>query len=235
MSSFFVKQYHLDPNQAFLEAILAETENLYLCGIELSKFFDINIGFFRRIDSYLGCCLNCEPTVLSMIALKMVPGTKYVQGTVDGTPHCWVEFMFGNEKYVADLSWDLPFIEKRKDYYESIHKVIPKWVCGYNDFWDLPLTKSIYDCMQSKETSEGIFEYLSEYCRADAHENYGFGDGVLGEVVTPEAFFPYKINGKVISSEIIKSIVFKGATSPREINEANALYKDIKSCAVLAI
>ena len=232
MSKYFVTQYYLDSNQPFLEAILEETEKLYLCGMELSKFFDTNIGFFRRIDSYLGCSLNCEPTVLSMIALRKIPTTKFVQGTVDGAPHFWVEFMFGNKKYVADLSWNLPFIESREDYYGSANSVAPRWVCGYNDFWDLPLTKSIYSCMQSKENSEGIFEYLSEYRRSDAYEEFGFGDGVLGKVETPEAFLPYNINGRIVSSEILKSIVLKGAPSPREINEANALRKDISLCTL---
>lgn len=230
MSKILIVQ-NLDLNRVFLEAVLEEeTEELYLCGIELSNFLDENIRFFQKIDSYLGCSLNCEPTVLSMIALRKIPTTKFVQGTVDGAPHFWVEFTFGREKFVADLSWDLPLIEKRTDYYGSNYRVIPRWVCDYNDFWGLPLTQSIYNCMQNKDTSEGVFEYLSEYRRANIHKEYGFGKGVYDKVETPEAFLPYEINGRIISSEIVKSIVTKGAPSPREINAANALYKEIKEC-----
>lgn len=227
--NFFLSNNQITPNQEYLNTILEETDALFLCGLPLSTFLDPKIGAFSKLFNYLKVGSNCEATTLAMIALKNIPSAKFVQGIVDDAPHSWVEFTFGNEKFVADPAWYTNFIMKKEEYYDSIHFVTPMWVCTYNDFWDLPLVQSIYSCMLEKETSEGVFVYLSEFKSYDVYSSYGFSKKVRDEVVDPEFFCPYEINGKLISSSIIRDLMTKGEVAPQTIEAARALLHDVES------
>ncbi|MBR2709287.1 hypothetical protein IKE98_03110 [Candidatus Saccharibacteria bacterium] len=228
MKNFFLSRM-LTPNQEFLNETLEETDNLFLCGLPLSVFLDPKTNAFGRFFNYLRVGLNSEATTMAMIALKDIPSTRFVQGIVDDAPHSWVEFTLKDEEYVADLAWYIPFIVKKEEYYDSIHFAVPMWVCTYNDFWDLPLIQSIYSCMLEKETSEGVFVYLSEFKSYDVYSSYGFSKKVLDEVVDPEFFCPYEINGKLISSSIIRDLMMKGKVAPQTIEAARALLYDVES------
>ena len=230
---FFGKNYELgvnsEDNKQALGKVLEDTENLYLCGFKLSDYLDPEKKFFSKFNAYLihpSYTESVESAVLFMIALKKIDSAMLVQGKTDGVSHAWVEFTYNDERFVADFVWGYPFIMTRELFYYSFLNVTPEWICSYKDFWDLPLTKSIYNCMQEKETSEGVFEYLSEYHRK---KGYGFND-VYSEVKEPGFFFPFKKNGKIISSGIIKQLFSEGFVSQEEVRLANELLK----CAQIA-
>lgn len=209
--------------KAIKSIVKDDCKDLYLCGTKLTRIFNSEVDFFRRFEKYLGVDIYDECATIAMIALKSIPSAQLHQGIVkdydDIVHHAWVEFNFGNEWFVADLSWANPFILEREIYYRAFDVVNTEWICNYNDFWDLPLTKSIYENMQSLDTSE-FFECLEYYGKPDyeGKPKFGFQSGVMMKrVPNPEFLCPYEKNGKIVSSEIIKYMINNlEATSPLE-------------------
>ena len=219
-------------NCEYLNDLLVEAGKMYLGGFRLSKYLNPGNKFFRIMQLHSGLKLGCEASVISMLALKEIPSAKLVQGKYDGSIHAWVEFLFGNTEFVSDLIECDSFAVLKKKYYNSPHGVEKEWVCKYNDFWGLPLSKSLYANMQERETSRGLFEYLSEYHRACSCDGYGFEKGVLSEVREPEFFIPFKRNGKIFSEGVFKDILTKGWVAPKTLAAASELLSDIESVVI---
>lgn len=212
-----------------LKELLEGTENLYLCGCRLSYYLNPKNNFFSNYYRYLNyppIFELIEPTVLFMIALKPITSAKLVQGETDGVRQSWVEFKYCDEKFVAGLIWGTPFIMTREQFYSNYCEVIPRWIMGHKDFWDLTLTKSIYSCMQAIDTSEGVFEYLSEYHRGEG--NWGVNN-VFSEIKEPGFFYPFKKNKKIVSSGIIKQLLIEDNVSQREVQSAYELLKSAQA------
>ncbi len=200
-------------NQHAINLILEDNQYLYLCGVEFSRYLDPETNWFRRLQNYLEDDLSYECSALAMIALRGVPTTKIVQGLITENDtifrHAWVEFTFGHEDFVADPAWNIPFVVPKELYKKHFDLIEPKWFCDYNTFWSYPLSESLYKCMKTRATSEGVFEALEEYGKSYdiTKEDYGFMSGVGRNVPNPDLFCPYKRNGKPLSSSILEEFV----------------------------
>lgn len=209
----FFGRSNIGLNRGPLERVLEDTQKLYLCGIEFARFLNPEIQYFYRLQNYLQVDLSHECSALAMIALRSIPSTKVVQGLVANEGeiyrHAWNEFTFGGEEFVADLAWATPFIIPKERYYNLMDDIDPRWICKYNVFWSLTLSKSLYENMRHRDTSDGVFEPLENYgVSSDKYsDDYGFQSTVVNTVCNPDFFCPYERNGRVLSASVIEELV----------------------------
>lgn len=194
--------------------VIDAADELYLCGHKLTKYLEYQSAFFLRLQNYLETGLCFELAGLAMMMLKNVCSAKIQQGYIyspEGKKlrHAWVEFIKRGAHLVADFAYEMPAIVPAHIHMRNFPKREVEWTCTHRDFWQLPLSNSIYEAMQRKETSY-VFEDLEAYgveVKPGETEAFGFQKHVMGKACDPEYFLPYERGNGIISEAVFDNLI----------------------------
>lgn len=195
---------------------------------------------FERLQAWLDAGMCFDLSVLAMLSLKKVPSSALCYGTVtrkngdNGGYHCWVEFAFDNDKYIADYTWakegftvvansseekkpDTMYISDPKGYILADGGGILSrdFAIDYSGFWRYSFANQIYESMLDPRTSN-VLGPLGRFLNPE--KKYGimisedYREKRLGFVS-----LPYFIKNKPVSDGILQYFLNNpDATEPSE-------------------
>lgn len=199
------------------QPISDEMDSLYFHGSKLWRWVDTDA--FIRFQNWAESGICYELSVLAMMTLKGNPSATLYRGDFVGndgkfkTRHAWVEFKIpGHGRCVADFSWIQGGFAKKSVYVRSIDgKLVPKWSCSYDEFWDTEFVKAVYGAARAKKTSHLLLE-LAFFGNPDV-DSYKFNDicsltDIQLQLSDGSYMIPFaRKNGKVVSSAILRDFV----------------------------
>lgn len=140
-----------------LEEFQQSLKDPYLCGFKLSTYLETNA--FHRMAEYFESGICWELAAYAMFALKDSKTAVLYHGcTKKGIKHSWVEFKIPGMLgwYVADFAWTNGFVRRFAWRHSiSVHdwKLTVKKRVSYDEFWNMDLSKDLYERTQAAKTS----------------------------------------------------------------------------------
>ena len=179
IGAFVIKELRLNKFDAFLGLQAWAT---FFHGKRFGEYLDTNA--FLRLADHLGGGFCYEIAAIVMILAKPFKTARLCHGDLvdkDGNrlTRAWVEVKVPlNGWVVIDYAWKPNVLTKKKDYFRTAKngdQMVTKWVCSYEDFWSIPLSRIIKEAMEKPETSH-ILPDLFAY--RNGKQEYGFQDDI---------------------------------------------------------
>ena len=199
-----------------LSNIYHEFGMVYFHGFKLQRYIDSDA--MLRFQEWLGVGICKELAAVAMIILRDNKSARLCHGdwyenNLFVTKHAWVEFKIPlNGWFVMDLAWMCPGICKRRAYFRNLRsegKMVRRWTCSYNEFWQIKFVEVVSEMMRNRKTSHVLLD-LSAFGKPDGH---GFSEWCYqqdepkfsnGSILAPHSRIG---SDKLVSSWVIRDFV----------------------------
>ena len=133
-------------------------DQLYLDGISIYDV--VEHQFLVQLHDFSGYGFCYEAAALAMFLLKDNKTARLVQGTAECHPsthercdHAWVEFEEGGVPFAIDFTWFEEEFCLPRYYHVDIVKSLVYHTCSYTQFWQMPLSKTLYALVHERKSS----------------------------------------------------------------------------------
>lgn len=195
---------------------------------------------FERLQAWLDAGMCFDLSILAMLSLKKVPSSTLCYGTVtrkngdNGGYHCWVEFTFGNDRYIADFTWakegftvvansseetafDTMYIRSEDGYIlaDGGGTLSKDFSIDHDGFWKYAFSNQLYEAMLDPRTSN-VLGPLGKFLNPEIKPGILLSEDYC-ERRPGFVSLPYFVRNKPISDGIIRYFLDnKDATEPSE-------------------